>query len=127
TDNANAPASSVHWVRLDQTASNSPTRVITTIYADPGNTNHAWISYSGYNINTLATPGHVFEVTRTTTTAGTTATWVDRSYNLDDLPVTAVVRDDLTGDLYASTDFAVFRLASGAASWVMTGGMPKVE
>ena len=58
---------------------------------------------------------------------GTTATWVNRSYNLDDLPATALVRDDLTGDLYVGTDFAVFRLASGETSWVMTDGMPMVE
>jgi hypothetical protein len=25
---------------------------------------------------------------------------VDRSYNLPDFPITALVRDDLTGDLY---------------------------
>ena len=45
----------------------------------------------------------------------------------DDLPATAVVRDDLTGDLYVGTDFAVLRLASGATSWTLTGGMPMVE
>ncbi|TMC52231.1 MAG: hypothetical protein E6J19_15825 [Chloroflexi bacterium] len=82
-----------------------------------------WISYNGYNINTLAQPGHVFEVVRT----GNTATWTDRTYNLEDLPSTAVVRDDLTGDLYTSTDFGVFRLASGTTTWTMTAGMPMVE
>ena len=82
-----------------------------------------WISYNGYNINTPAQPGHVFEVVRT----GNTATWTDRTYNLEDLPSTAVVRDDLTGDLYTSTDFGVFRLASGTTTWTMTAGMPMVE
>jgi hypothetical protein len=125
TDNANAPASSVHWIRLDQTAANSPGRVITNIYVDPADANHAWISYSGYNINTPTTPGHVFEVIRNPVTNA--ATWVDRSYNLDDLPATAVVRDDLTGDLYVGTDFAVLKFASGATSWTLTAGMPIVE
>src|SRR5205823_5703656 len=77
TDDANAPAATVHWVRLDTAAANSPNRAISQIYVDPANANHAWISYNGYNINTPATPGHVFEVTRT----GNTATWVDRSNN----------------------------------------------
>jgi len=121
TDNANAAANLVHWTRLDTSA--TPARAITTIYADPANPNRAWISYSGYNINTPSQPGHIFEVNRT----GTTATFTDRSYNLDDFPATAIVRDDLTGDLYAGTDFAVFRLANGATSWTMTGGMPMVE
>ena len=125
TDNANAAAASVHWVRLDQTAANSPSRVISNIYVDPANANRAWVSYSGYNVNTPTTLGHVFEVTRNPDT--NIAIWVDRSYNLDDLPATAVVRDDVTGDLYLGTDFAVWRLANGATTWALTGGMPMVE
>jgi len=125
TDNANAAAASVHWTRLDQTASNSPNRAVSSIYVDPTNANHAWISYNGYNVNTPSTPGHVFEVTREAVT--NVATWVDRTYDLADLPATALVRDDLMGDLYVGTDFAVFRLASGASTWTMTGGMPMAE
>ena len=53
----------------------------------------------GYNVNTPAQPGHVFEVTWT---GAGPATWVDRSFNLPDFPITALVRDDLTGDLYAA-------------------------
>jgi len=127
TDNADAAAGLVHWTRLDNSLGTgsalSPNRAITNLYADPSNANRVWVSYSGYNVNTPSQPGHVFEVNRT----GTTATFTDRSYNLDDFPATAIVRDDLTGDLYASTDFAVFRLANGDTSWTMTGGMPMVE
>ncbi|MFN2547556.1 MAG: hypothetical protein ABR567_09005, partial [Myxococcales bacterium] len=123
TDNANAPAASVHWTRLDTAAANSPGRAISQIHVDPANANHAWVSYNGYNVNTPATPGHVFEVTRT----ATTATWVDRSGNLPDFPITALVRDDVTGDLYAGPDFGVTRLASGTTTWTATGGMPTVE
>ena len=65
----------------------------------------------------------MFEVTRT----GGTATWTDRTYNLADLPVTDLVRDDLTGDLYAATDFGVWTLPSGATTWSLTGGLPMVE
>jgi hypothetical protein len=124
TDNANDPAASVVWTRLDSSAANDPPRFVSSIYVDPANPNHAWISYSGYNLNSPGQPGHVFEVTRT----GATATWVDRTYDLADLPVTDLVRDDLTGDLSAATDFAVWQLPSGATSWVMAGGgMPMVE
>jgi hypothetical protein len=125
TDNANAsdPAS-VAWTRLDTSASNDPNRFVSSIYVDPANPNHAWISYSGYNINTPSTPGHVFEVTRT----GGTATWTDLTYNLADLPVTDLVRDDATGDLYAATDFGVMKLADGSTTWtVAAAGMPMVE
>jgi hypothetical protein len=65
----------------------------------------------------------VFEVTR----IGGTATWTDITYNLADLPVTDLVRDDLTGDLYAATDFGVWTLASGTTTWSLTGGLPMVE
>jgi hypothetical protein len=125
SDNANDPtASSVTWARLDTSAANDPARFVSSIYVDPANPNHAWISYSGYNINTPGQPGHVFEVTRT----GSTATWTDLTNNLQDLPVTDLVRDDQTGDLYAATDFAVWRLPSGGSAWSLAaGGMPMVE
>jgi hypothetical protein len=125
SDNANDPtASSVAWTRLDPSATNDPPRFVSSIYIDPANPNHAWISYSGYNINTPGQPGHVFEVTR----VGGTATWTNLTFNLDDLPVTDLVRDDATGDLYAATDFGVMRLATGATSWtVAAAGMPMVE
>jgi hypothetical protein len=57
--------------------------------------NHVWISYSGYNFKTPSQPGHVFEVTL----SSGQPTWTDLSYNLADLPITALVRDDVTGDL----------------------------
>ena len=41
----------------------------------------------------------------------------DRSYDLGDQPVTGVARNGDTGDLYASTDFGVLRLPSGATTW----------
>ena len=98
SDNANASRLGVTWTRLDtSSAERSADGSSSSIYVDPANPNHAWISYSGYNFNTPTTPGHVFEVTRT----GSTATWTDMTNNLADLPVTDLVRDDLTGDLYA--------------------------
>ncbi len=61
TENANDPATSVVWHRIDP-VSNDPSRAISEIYVDPTNAHHAWISYNGYNVNTPTTPGHVFEV-----------------------------------------------------------------
>jgi len=131
--NGDAPAGSVTWTRIDNLpgATTDPARFVSSIYVDPANSNHAWISYSGYNANTPATPGHVFEVTYNQ--AAGTATWT----NLDggtgpmgDLPTTDLVRDDVTGDLYASTDFGVATLAGGnpANGWVAAGeGLPNVE
>ncbi len=124
--NADAAAGSVTWTRLDTLASADPNRFVSSISIDPANGNHAWISYSGYNVNTPSQPGHVFSVMYDPV-AGT-ATWTDISSNLDDLPITDLVRDDVTGDLYASTDFGVLTLPNGSSTWVAAGaGLPNVE
>jgi len=47
---------------------------------------------------------------------------------LPDFPITAVVRDDLIGDLYAASDFGVMKLPNGATTWISAGtGLPMVE
>ena len=57
-----------------------------------------------------------------------TAAWVDVSYDLGDIPFNDVARDDVSGDLYAASDFGVYRLAAGATSWGLAApGMPNVE
>ena len=120
------PASAVTFTRLDSTDARSPGRFISRIYVDPADANHAFVSYSGYNAVTPATPGHVFEVR----TNGTTATWTNlnvEGFN-GDLPVTDLARDDVTGDLYAATDFGVLRRANETGAWSTAGtALPKVE
>ena len=120
------PAGAVSWTRLDDDSATTPGRFVSSIYVDPADGNHAWISYSGFGSNTPATPGHVFEVTYNPGTG--TSTWVDRSFDVGDLPVTDLVRDDATGGLYAANDFGVLFLAAGTTSWVeAASGMPNVE
>jgi len=120
------PASAVSWTRLDDDVTIDPNRFVSSIYVDPANGDHAWVSYSGFNVNTPAAPGHVFEVTYNPGTG--TSTWVDRSYDMQDIPVTDLVRDDVTGNLYAANDFGVSLLAAGETSWVEAAfGMPNVE
>jgi hypothetical protein len=125
--NADAdPASAVTFTRLDPLSAIDPNRFVSGIHIDPANTNRAWISYTGFSDTTPTTPGHVFEVTYDP--AAGTATWVDRSYDLDDIPINDIARDDVTGDLYAASDFGVFRLLAGAMSWGPAApGMPNVE
>ncbi len=127
TDNADAANASVVWHRLDPSGAhtNDPNRAVSAIYIDPTNAHHAWISYNGYNVNTPGTPGHVFSVTWS---GAGSATWTDVSYNLPDFPITALVRDDVTGDLYAGSDFTVMRLPNAMTTWNTAGtGLPEVE
>jgi hypothetical protein len=120
-DSANPAA--VTFTRIDSAA--QPNRFPSSIAVDPENPYHAFVSFSGYNAYTLNTPGHVFEVTVNKQTG--VATWVDRSYDLGDQPITSVALDANTGDLYASTDFGVLRLANRTTSWqTAAAGLPPV-
>jgi hypothetical protein len=125
--NADAePASSVVFNRIDNTAANSPGRFVSGIAIDPANPKHAFVSYDGFSASTPATPGHVFEVIYDP--VANTAMFTDRSGDLQDIPITGLAFDDVTGDLYASSDFGVFHLAAGSASWNLAApGMPNVE
>ncbi len=123
--NADAdPASSVTFTRIDIVS--SPNRYISEIAVDPANANHAWIVYNGFNATAGSIPGHAFEVTFDPN--ANTATWVNRDYDLGDLPLTSVALDSVSGDIYAATDYGVIRLASGSTSWTLAApGMPNVE
>jgi len=121
--NADAARQNVSYRRLDTSA--QPGRFVSGIAIDPADANHAFVSFSGYAAYTPGQPGHVFEVTVHTATG--TATWTDLSFNLGDQPITDVVFDDETGDLYASTDFSVLRLEDGGSAWVEAAtGLPPV-
>jgi Arc-like DNA binding domain len=119
-------APNVSWTRLDDDTAIDPNRFVSSIHVDPANGNRAWVSYSGYNANTPLTPGHVFLVEYNPATG--TSTWTDLSHNFGDLPVNDLVRDDVTGDLYAGTDFGALRLAAGTTTWTNSApGLPNVE
>src|SRR6185295_6781745 len=127
TSNADNPTpASVVFYRIDTAA--TPTRFVSGIAVDPGNPNHAYISFSGYNAYATASStatGHVFEVTYNPTTHA--ATWTNRDYNLGDQPITDIAFDWNTGDLFVSTDFGVNLLRSGDSQWVpAAGSLPPV-
>jgi len=128
--------STVVWHRIDN--GTSPTRFPSSIYPDPRNTSHAWVTYSGYNAATPGTPGHVFDVreggaapgsgvfTNLNVESGSSA--FPTSTDNGDLPVSDVVRDDATHTLYVGTDFGVLRGEhDGTGGWFVTKGMPRYE
>jgi hypothetical protein len=108
TTNADAAdASTIAWHRIDTTSSVDPPRYPTDIYVDPTDSNHAYITYSGYNANTPDTPGHVFEVTYDPATQSATFTNLEGKggHALGDIPVGTIQRDERKGTLYIGTDF----------------------
>jgi hypothetical protein len=127
--NADAEHAAVTFIRIDDEAVNgAPGRVPAAIFVDPTNADRAFIVYDGYNSATPLTPGHVFSVEYDPDSQ--TATWTrldgDGPGSLGDIPLTDVAYDHLTGDLYVSSDFGVFRKRAGAGSpWeVAAPGMP---
>ena len=137
THNADAsdPATVV-WHRIDNAT--SPTRYPSSIYPDPDNVNHAWVTYSGYNAATPTTPGHVFDVREGGPAPGSgsftnlqvergTATFPTPTDN-GDLPINDIVRDDAKKKLYVATDFGVVRGNNdGRGDWRVTPDLPRFE
>jgi hypothetical protein len=127
TANAAAAAPLVTFTRIDDKSATDPNRFPSAISVDPANPNHAWVAYSGYNATTPAQPGHVFDVTWN----GVTAVWRDLNVETGngDYPITDLVRDDLTGNLYAATDFGVLVGTPSGVNyvWTPTTGLPRVE
>jgi hypothetical protein len=123
--NASAPSAGVTFARIDHGSAIVPTRFPSAIEVDPTDPNHAWVAYAGYNAYTPSTPGHLFEVRFTPATGD--STWVDRSYDLGDVPLRDMVYDPALGDIYASGDWGVMRLPGGATSWMDAGtALPQV-
>jgi hypothetical protein len=125
--NANAePAGAVAYTRLDNAT--TPPRFISGIAIDPKNPNRAFVSYTGYSAVTPATPGHVFEVLVNPVTNTVIFTDLEAEGASGDLPINGIVRDDVTGNLYAATDFGVLRYDAERGAWGSAGrGLPKVE
>jgi hypothetical protein len=116
----------VTFTRLDSLVTNSPGRFVSGIFIDPHDSNRAWLSYSGYNASTPSTPGHVFEVRYNP--ADGTATWKDLSYDLIDTPITGIARDEVTHDIFVSSDFGVYKLVPKEKCWRLAApGMPNIE
>lgn len=112
--NANAAdASAVSFTEVKNAS--LPARFVSSIHIDPADADHVWVSHAGYAAYTPATPGHVFEITVDAATNAATVT--PESFDLGDQPVTDLVADAQTGDLYASTDFGVLRLPTGGQGW----------
>jgi hypothetical protein len=111
----------VSFDRID--TDSQPQRFISGIAIDPADPNHAFVSFSGYNASTPGQPGHVFDVHYDPATSS--ATWTSLDSNLPDTPITDIAYDELTGDLYIGTDYAVLRRPAGATAWEQAAaGLP---
>ncbi|HYI09569.1 MAG TPA: hypothetical protein VEK57_10945 [Thermoanaerobaculia bacterium] len=132
--NADDPnPAAVQFVRLDSTDTDDPPRYPTSIYVDPADSNHAWITYSGYNSKTPATPGHVFEVTYVPASGSTPASGTFT--NLDghkingygDIPANSIIVTP-SGTLYVGNDYGVVQKQKNSSVWHLpAAGLPNVN
>ncbi len=99
-----------------------PQRFVTDLALDAKDQQRAFVTFSGFNQTTPATPGHVFR----TTDGG--ANWSDISGNLPDVPVNTIACDpNLPNTYYIGTDIGVFNTADGGTTWTRLGtGLPNV-
>jgi photosystem II stability/assembly factor-like uncharacterized protein len=94
-----------------------PTRWVNAVVVDPANANHAFVAFSGYREGDDS--ANVYE----TLDGGTT--WSNISANLPNAPVEMITYDQLSGNLYAATDYGVFERKNGDAGWYsLDGGLP---
>jgi hypothetical protein len=132
---AEPPNTAVTFNRIDTLDANSPPRPISSIAIDPANPNRAYVSYLSYNelrinVGQVPKPGHVFLVTYDPIL--NTATWTNLEGTgtpIGNQPVNGVAFDNVSGDLYASTDFGVIKLAGANAAngWTTAApGLPVV-
>ena len=120
--------SSVQFTRLDSLAANDPPRYPTSIFVDPDDANHAWITYSGFNAKTPLTPGHVFDVRYNPANGQVAFTNLDGQKNngFGDIPATSIVVS-AHGTLYVGTDFGVVQKQKNSPVWHRpAAGLPNV-
>ena len=127
-----ADPAAVQFVRLDTLATNDPPRYPSAIFVDPNDSNHAWITYSGFNAKTPTTPGHVFEIRFVPASGAAPAT---ASFGLldghkingyGDIPATSIVVSG-SGTLYVGNDFGVVQKQKNSPVWHLTAaGLPNV-
>ena len=127
-----ADAASVQLVRIDGFSANDPPRYPTAIFVDPADSNHAWITYSGFNAKTPTTPGHVFELRFTPAEGANPATATFTSLDghkingFGDIPASSIVVSE-NGTLYVGNDFGVVQKQKNSDVWHMTAaGLPNV-
>jgi len=104
-------ASQANWV--DVTGSNAilPNRPVLGVALDPtvpaANVPVGYAAVGGFNANTPATPGHVFQVTCTSTCGS--FTWLNKTGNLPDIPVDSIiVNPRFPQQVFAGSDWGLY-------------------
>ncbi len=104
-------ASQANWVNVTGNNTVLPNRPVLNVALDPSVSSASlpvgYAAVGGFNVNTPTMPGHVFQVACTANCAS--FTWVNKSGNLPDIPVDAViVNPNFPQQVFAGTDFGLY-------------------
>jgi hypothetical protein len=100
-------ANSATWIDLTGANATLPNRAIMDVTADPTQPLVAYVALAGFDQNTPTTPGHVYRVDCTNNCAS--FVWTNRSGNLPNIPVNAVViNPHRPAQAFAGTDWGLY-------------------
>jgi hypothetical protein len=100
-----------NWVNVTDNNAVLPNRPVLGVALDPSAASPSlpigYAAMGGFNANTPATPGHVFQVTCAANCAS--FTWADKTGNLPDVPVDSIiVNPNIPQQVFAGTDWGVY-------------------
>lgn len=100
-------ANSATWVNVTDSNAILPNRPILDVAIDPVNPLIGYVAVGGFDQNTPATPGHVFQVTCTANCAS--FTWLDKSGNLPNIPADSIIANPLNAkQIFVGTDWGLY-------------------
>ncbi len=98
---------SATWVNVTGGNAVLPNRPILDVYQDTANPLVGYAAVGGFDQNTPATTGHVFQVTCSTNCAS--FTWLDKSGNLPNIPANSImVNPNFPQQVFAGTDWGLY-------------------
>ncbi len=100
------------WVNVTGSNTVLPNRPVLGISLDPSVASAdlpvGYAAVGGFNANTPTTPGHLFQVTCTSSNCGS-FTWQNKTGNLPDIPVDSVINNpNYPQQVFAGTDFGLY-------------------
>jgi hypothetical protein len=126
-------ASAANWVNVTGSNTVLPNRPVLNVALDPSvaaaNVPVGYAAVGGFNANSPGTPGHLFQITCGATCGS--FTWLNKSGNLPDIPVDAViVNPKFPQQVFAGTDFGLYYtddITVGSPVWYrFNNGLPNV-
>ena len=120
-----------NWVNVTGNNTILPNRPVLGIALDPSvgaaNVPVGYAAVGGFNANTPATPGHVFQVTCAATCGS--FTWLNKTGNLPDIPVDSIiVNPKFPQQVFAGTDFGLYytnNITAASPTWFrFENGLP---